>query len=393
MKAIRLKHILVRRKDVLEVQDTGIYKRITIKMNNQGVIIRDTVQGSEIGTKRQFLVRKGQLVISKIDAVGILPDECDNAIITGNFWAFDINTQSLDSLYFNYLTSTPLFIDFFIKASDGTTNRRYLDESKFLAMEIPLPPLEEQRRIVARIEELAGAIAEARGLRARSIEESTNLYSVTLSTLIQSQQEDWRQELVSDVVIDISAGWSPQCEGYPASKQEWGILKTTSVQWNNFIARENKLLPKSLNPRPSLTVKKGDVLVTRAGPRQRVGVVAAARENYDKLMISDKIIRLKPDIDKVDPRFLEISLSSDFSQEYLVNRKTGLADAQVNISQAIVRAMPITYPPLSEQRRIVAYLDDIQAKVDALKRLQAETAAELDALLPSILDKAFKGEL
>jgi type I restriction enzyme S subunit len=90
---------------------------------------------------------------------------------------------------------------------------------------------------------------------------------------------------------------------------------------------------------------------------------------------------------------LELSLASPFSQQHLVQRKTGLADAQVNISQAILRATPIAYPSLSEQRHIVAYLDNLQAKVDALKRLQAETAAELDALLPSILDKAFKGEL
>jgi type I restriction enzyme, S subunit len=57
------------------------------------------------------------------------------------------------------------------------------------------------------------------------------------------------------------------------------------------------------------------------------------------------------------------------------------------------KQMPVTLPPLPEQRRIVAELDALQAQVDALKRLQAETAAELDALLPAILDKAFKGEL
>ena len=58
-----------------------------------------------------------------------------------------------------------------------------------------------------------------------------------------------------------------------------------------------------------------------------------------------------------------------------------------------VEAMEIPVPPLAEQRRIVAELDALQAEVDALKRLQAETAAELDALLPAILDRAFKGEL
>jgi type I restriction enzyme S subunit len=58
-----------------------------------------------------------------------------------------------------------------------------------------------------------------------------------------------------------------------------------------------------------------------------------------------------------------------------------------------IRELLVPVPPLSEQRRIVAYLDDLQAKVDSLKALQAQTAAELDALLPSVLDRAFKGEL
>jgi type I restriction enzyme S subunit len=58
-----------------------------------------------------------------------------------------------------------------------------------------------------------------------------------------------------------------------------------------------------------------------------------------------------------------------------------------------LRQVPVPIPSLPEQRRIVTYLDGLQAKVGALKKLQSETAAELAALLPSILDKAFKGEL
>jgi type I restriction enzyme, S subunit len=111
------------------------------------------------------------------------------------------------------------------------------------------------------------------------------------------------------------------------------------------------------------------------------------------LTISDKLIRLRPDRQKIEPRFLELSLASPFSQEHLVHRKTGLADAQVNISQAILRATPLAYPSLKEQHRIVAELAALQTRVDALKKLQAETATELDALLPSILDKAFIGLL
>jgi type I restriction enzyme S subunit len=64
------------------------------------------------------------------------------------------------------------------------------------------------------------------------------------------------------------------------------------------------------------------------------------------------------------------------------------------INQKTILAMPFPVKTsLTEQRGIVARLNALQAMVNVLKRLQAETAAELNALLPSILDKAFKGEL
>jgi len=65
----------------------------------------------------------------------------------------------------------------------------------------------------------------------------------------------------------------------------------------------------------------------------------------------------------------------------------GVEYSDVERKNSLARAI------LPEKHRSVAYLDNLQAKVEALKRLQAETATELDALLPSILDKAFKGEL
>jgi type I restriction enzyme, S subunit len=176
---VALGTVLTRRKDEITVQELDTYDRLTIRMNGGGIRLRDRLPGSEIGTKNQFLVRKEQLLLSKIDArngaFGIVPDECDGAIITGNFWAFDIDHKRLDPRFFDYLTKTRLFIDFCIRGSEGTTNRLYLQEPLFLAQLISLPPLAEQRRIVARIEELAAKIAEARGLRREAVEEAEAL--------------------------------------------------------------------------------------------------------------------------------------------------------------------------------------------------------------------------
>ena len=84
-------------------------------------------------------------------------------------------------------------------------------------------------------------------------------------------------------------------------------------------------------------------------------------------------------------------LMSSNVQTYLKDTTRTLAQPTLNVRQ--LEQTPIPLVPLEEQHRIVAYLDSLQAKIDALKHLQAQTQAELDALLPSVLDRAFKGEL
>jgi len=66
---------------------------------------------------------------------------------------------------------------------------------------------------------------------------------------------------------------------------------------------------------------------------------------------------------------------------------------QANVNSEKIKAMPIALPPIREQQQIVAKLDALQAKVDDLKAQQAHATVELNAFLPSILDRAFKGEL
>jgi type I restriction enzyme S subunit len=103
-------------------------------------------------------------------------------------------------------------------------------------------------------------------------------------------------------------------------------------------------------------------------------------------------MRLRVDNNKILPEYAAIVLNSNSTRDYYrssLKQQCGMA----TLNQNHVRAIPLPLPTLSEQRRIVVYLDNLQSKMDELKRLQAETQNKLDALLPSILDKAFKGEL
>ena len=103
-------------------------------------------------------------------------------------------------------------------------------------------------------------------------------------------------------------------------------------------------------------------------------------------------MRLRVDIERIVPEYAAYVLNANRTKDYF-QRVLKQQCGQASLNQGHVRNIPFQQRPLPEHRRIVAYLDDLQAKVDALKALQAQTAAELDALLPSVLDRAFKGEL
>lgn len=392
---VKLGEVLLHRKEFIIIDDLKKYKRARVQLHAKGIVLRDEVEGGLIKTKKQQVCQAGEFLVAEIDAkvggFGIVPEELNEAIVSSHYFLFQIDESKLDRRFLNWFIRTHDFRN--QVEAQGSTNYAAIRPANVLAYEMPLPNLIEQERVVEQIERLGTKINKAKKLRQEALLEAELLYSQELEVAMTPHSEGWQRETVSDVISGIDAGWSPQCDDVPAHENEWGVLKTTSIQWCDFKPSHNKALPSSLSPRPELSLAVGDVLVTRAGPRKRVGVIAAVRHAEPRLMISDKIIRLRTDHVKIESRFLELSLSSPFSQEHLIRRKTGLADAQVNISQAILKATPVAYPSLEEQRRIVKRMDNLQKLIGSLTNHQKETAEELDALLPAVLDKAFRGEI
>ena len=184
----------------------------------------------------------------------------------------------------------------------------------------------------------------------------------------------WRARQVGSLLQSIEQGWSPDCAAEPAEAGAWGALKTTAVVWDGYQDCENKALPSHLRPRPELEVRFGDVLMTRGGPNSRVGVVARVETTQGQLMLSDKIYRLVPTAE-IRNAYLVLALSGARTQRHLSRLKTGLAESQTNISQAIVRALWIPLPPVEEQEMIVlrysAISNRIQEDQGLLYRLKA----------------------
>jgi type I restriction enzyme S subunit len=174
--ATPLGEILSRSNEIAEIQPEESYKEITVRLWGKGVVLRGVVEGTGLNGSRRFLARRGQLILSRIDArngaIGIVPEILDGAIVSNDFPLFTLNENRILPSYFEWLSKTKPFVELCQRASEGTTNRVRLQEDRFLKLQILLPPVTEQRRIVARIEALATKINEARVLRRRTIQET-----------------------------------------------------------------------------------------------------------------------------------------------------------------------------------------------------------------------------
>lgn len=393
---VKLGEVLSRTGEIVTPDPSREYSEITVKLWGKGVVERGRVSGASVNGKR-FVAKSGNFIASRIDArngaMGLVPESLDGALVTNDFPLFEPNRSRLDLAFFGWLTKTKDFVELCLRASEGTTNRVRLKEDRFLALEIPLPSLTEQRRIVARIEELAAQIHEAQKLRKEAAEEAEAMVrSYTRQAFGETPAAAWVR--LGEYVSRIENGKSPATEGRPAAKDEWAVLKVGAVSFGFFDEQQNKALPPSYKVPANLEVKSGDFIMSRANTMELVGACALVRKTRPKLMLSDKSFRFVFDGNrKVLPEYMEQVLRSPALRVQIEAGASGTSPTMKNISKEKVLNLLLPNHTLPEQRRIVAELDALQAEVDGLKRLQAETAAELDALLPAILDRAFKGEL
>lgn len=176
----------------------------------------------------------------------------------------------------------------------------------------------------------------------------------------------WSVITLDEAISTIDAGWSPAClPNARTDENKWGVLKTTAVQVLKFLPNEHKELPIALDPRPQYQIEGGDILITRAGPRNRVGICCVVAHAPPKLMISDKLIRFHIVNDLINPNFVALCLSAGEPGRILERLKSGMAESQMNISQNKLRSITIPLPPKEEQLRILEKVDSLMEMVNA----------------------------
>lgn len=202
---------------------------------------------------------------------------------------------------------------------------------------------------------------------------------------------NWRWATLGSLVKLMDAGWSPACHETPSQDNgTWGVLKTTAVQTLKYLEHENKELPANLDPRPECAVSAGDILITRAGPKNRVAISCLVEKTRPRLMISDKIIRFHLVDGGISDKFVALCLNAGATAEHLEKSKSGMAVSQMNISQDKLRLAPIPVCSPIEQHRIVAKVDELMALCDSLKADIAESRARQSRLAATLIETALQ---
>ena len=178
--------------------------------------------------------------------------------------------------------------------------------------------------------------------------------------------QGWEWARLGALVEKSGAGWSPSCESHPRIENDWGVLKVSAVSWGKFLPEENKALPKTLDARLDCVVESGDFLVSRANTADLVARSVVVEDCPPNLMLSDKTVRLRLSI-FCDYRFINIANSSPFARNYYSLIAGGTSSSIKNVTREQILNLLVGKPPLAEQHRIVAKVDELMALCDQLK--------------------------
>lgn len=379
----------------VNVRAEDLYREIGIRSHGKGVFHKPPISGLELGSKKVFWVEPGDFVLNIVfaweGAVGVLTEAEKGMIGSHRFPTFRADENRLDARFLLHFFKTPLGVEMLGRVSPGGAGRnRTLSRTRFLQIVIPLPPLSEQRRVVERIQALASQIHEARTLRQDAAEEAEALLSRAGSaTLCSTAAEAIR---IDDLVgaDGLRNGRSVKSIGVDS---EVKCLTLSSMRNGLINTKDAKPVPMSRTEAGPFRIRRKDVYVVRGnGSKDLCGRAGLVTEETDGVVFPDLFIRINLPTERILPEFF-VSAWNSSKVRSIIEEKAKTTSGIWKINQGHILSISVPIPPLPEQRRIVAEMDALQAEVDSLKRLQSETAEELDALLPAVLDRAFKGVL
>jgi type I restriction enzyme S subunit len=384
---VPLGEVLTKSEEWTDINPTATYREITVRLWGKGVTLRREPNGSEIASTRRLVAKAGQFILSRIDArngaFGLVPDSLEGAVVSNDFPLFTPNPSRLLPSFLHWMSKTKPFVDICKAASEGTTNRVRLQEDRFLTMTVPLPPLSEQRRIVARIEELAAKINEARTVHQETANETERLlvcmaHRHDLANATKANR-GWRRVQLGEIMEYVDDSHRVQAD---STFPNLGIYS-----FGRGLFHKPPIDGALTSATTLRRVRKGQFIYSRLFAFE--GAYGFVTDEFDGCFVSNEYPTFDCHPRQARAEFVAAYFKSPTVWKEAATGSKGLGDRRQRVQPEKILSHTIWLPPLEWQDQIAG----VQTQVDVLKKLQDETAVELGALLPSILDRAFSGNL
>jgi restriction endonuclease S subunit len=319
-------------------------------LDPQDLHIRRWGKGSDvIGTKLRF--KKGDLIFGRRRAYQRKLAVADfDGICSAHSMVVRARPDIVLPEFLPFLMMSDHFMNRAVEISVGSLSPT-INWTTLKLEEFALPPLDQQRRIAEILWAIDGTTEEYLA----AVHACDNWTKAFVDE--RCLDEQFPRKPLDVALTAIVAGKSVVGVNEPATGDEYGVLKVSSVGPRGFDPAENKRLIRKEDFVPRFAVTAGDFLITRCNTKELVGRVCIVPESYPSLMLCDKTIKLEFAADKVFPGFMEAVLKSRALRIQIEARATGTGGAMKNISQADIRALVVPIPDLKKQRDLLEQLE------------------------------------
>jgi len=377
------------------VNPSEAYEMAGVYSFGRGLFRKEPVHGSNTSYRFFYRLKPDHFVMSQLfgweGALALSSQEFIGLYVSPQFPTFLCDEQRLNRYFLGWFARTPSFWQDLATRTRGMGDRRRtLNPEALLSCKIPLPPLDEQRRIVARIEKLAVKVEEARHLYTCLTSEVDDLIPAISAKLFDNPS--WPRRTVEDLVgrANLKNGLSVKSSSVASYAS---CLRLSAIRDGRIDLRDSKPVPLTETQASPYWVQKGDVFIVRGnGSKALVGRAATVQEDCTGVIFPDLFIRVPLKGTELLGSFFTAVWNSRLVRR-VIEEMAKTTSGIWKINQGHIASVSIPVPSLDEQQRVLCQLNTLRSKVVSAKDFQSQTAMQLDALVPSILSKAFRGEL
>ena len=314
---------------------------------------------------------------------------------TVGFWLEWVIGSTLAKITIDTKMFSSEFIGKFLQGNFDYLNKNtsgaaipHLRKDILINLEIPLPPLPTQQKIVAKLDSLFEKLDQATTLTKQNLANIEELNKSVLEKIFKECEEKYEKRKLGEVCNKIT-DWSHNPPKWIETRYPM-ISARNLTDFNEIIFDNLRFLSENdyLLENKRTDVKDWDILLSIVWTIWKVCIV---KEKYWKFVMQRSLAVLKLNKNLLNSKFVYFYLKSDFAQKFLNNSANWATQKWIYLKD--LKQIIIPLPPLSEQQKIVEYLDNIFAENQKLKNLYQAQIKNLDEMKQSFLKKAFAGEL